>query len=149
MGELIVRFLQRKGAKQTWYYERLVLLPIELLCLLAGIGAAPDIRARVWLIITLPLAMFTAEFTRALRSGAARKAELAAARNNNVVLPCEREIVHAARNLQLITATAPMVALGATVANAGLAGITRAAIVAFVVSVIRYALVEGYGAWRS
>lgn len=57
MGELIVRFLQRKGAKQTWYYERLVLLPIELLCLLAGIGAAPDIRARVWLIITLPLAM--------------------------------------------------------------------------------------------
>lgn len=145
----IIRFLKRDGAKNTWLYERRVILPVEAICLLVGIWAAPDTRARVWLAITLPLALLAAELTRASRSGATRKAELAAARGHGVVLPCEADLVRAARNLQLITATAPIVALGATVANAGLAGLTRAAIAAFVVSVIRYAMVEGYGHWRA
>jgi hypothetical protein len=145
----IIRFLKRDGAKDTWRYERPVILAIELLCLIAGIWAAPDARARVWLAITLPLALLAAELTRASRSGATRKAELAAAQGNGIVLLCEADLVRAAKKLQLITATAPIVALGATVANTGLAGLTRAAVVGFVVSVVRYASVEVYGVWRA
>jgi hypothetical protein len=145
----IVQFLQRDGAHDTWVYERRVILAVELLCLLAGVWAAPT-RAAMWLLlVSMPLALQAAELARADRSGAARKAEHAAALGiPSVTLTCERDMIRVAKNKQLLAAAAPVVALSASVAGAGGAGITRAAIVGFIVSVVRWVMVEAYGAWR-
>lgn len=150
IGQRIVEFLQREDAHETWVYERRVILPVEFLCLLAGVWAAPTRDAMWLLLVSLPLALWTAELARADRSGAARKAERAAARGiPSVTLTCESAMVSVAKNKQLLNATAPIVALAASVAGAGGAGITRAAIVGFVVSIIRWGMVEAYGVWRA
>lgn len=150
IGQCIVEFLQRPNACETWVYERRIILPAEFLCLLAGVWAAPTRDAMWLLLVSLPLALWTAELARADRSGAARKAERAAARGiPSVTLTCESAMVSVAKNKQLLNATAPIVALAASVAGAGGAGITRAAIVGFVVSVVRYVMVEAYGVWRA
>lgn len=150
IGQRIVEFLQREDAHETWVYERRVILPVEFLCLLAGVWAAPTRDAMWLLLVSLPLALWTAELARADRSGAARKAERAAARGiPSVTLTCESAMVSVAKNKQLLNATAPIVALAASVAGAGGVGITRAAIVGFVVLVVRWAMVEAYGVWRA
>ncbi len=150
IGQRIVEFMQREDAHETWVYERRIILPVEFLCLLAGVWAAPTRDAMWLLLVSLPLALWTAELARADRSGAARKAERAAARGiPSVTLACEAAMVSVAKNKQLLNATAPIVALAASVAGAGGAGITRAAIVGFVVSVVRYVMVEAYGVWRA
>jgi hypothetical protein len=146
----IVSFLQRDDALRTWIYERRVFFPVELLCLLAGVWAAPTRSAALLLLVTMPLALLAAEFARADRSGAARKGELATALSiPKVKLACERDLERVAKNKQLVTATAPIVALAMSVAGAGGAGLTKAAITAFVVSVVRWAMVEAYGHWRA
>lgn len=146
----IIRFLQRDGARETWFYERPVILFVELLCLFAGVWAAPTREAAYLLLVSMPLTLWAAELARADRSGAARKSELAAARGiPTVQLTCERDMVRVAKNKQLLAAAAPVVALSASVAGAGGAGITRAAIVGFIVSIVRWAMVEAYGVWRA
>jgi cytochrome c-type biogenesis protein CcmH/NrfG len=67
----------------------------------------------------------------------------------SVTLTCETDMVRVAKNKQLLNATAPIVALSAAVAAAGFAGITRAIVVGFIVSVVRWAMVEAYGTWRA
>jgi hypothetical protein len=151
MDHPIIRFLQRNDARETWEYERPVILAVELLCLIAGAWAAPT-RDSMWLLLvsSMPLTLLATEFARADRSGAARKAERAAALGiPSVTLTCEADMVRVAKNRQLLAATAPIVALSASVAGAGGAGITRAAVVSFIVSVVRWAMVEAYGAWRA
>jgi hypothetical protein len=146
----IVRFLQRDGALLTWFYERRVILPIEALCLMAGVWAAPTRAAALLLLVTSPLALWATELARADRSGAARKAELAAALAiPKVKLTCERDLEQVAKNKQFVTATAPIVSLAMSVAGAGGAGLTKAAITGFAVSVIRWTVIEAYGAWRA
>lgn len=146
----VIRFLQRDGARETWEYERPVILSVELLCLIAGAWAAPTRDAMWLLLVSMPLSLWTAELARAERSGAARKAERAAALGFPMVtLTCEADMVRVAKNKQLLNATAPIVALSAAVAAAGFAGITRAIVVGFVVSVVRWAMVEAYGVWRA
>jgi hypothetical protein len=146
----IIEFLQRKDALMTWVYERRVTLPIEALCLMAGVWAAPTRSAALLLLVTSPLALWAAELARAERSGAARKAELAAALAiPKVELACERDLEQIAKNKQLVTATAPIVALAMSVAGAGGAGLTKAAITGFIASVVRWAMVEAYGSWRA
>jgi hypothetical protein len=146
---LVVRFLQRSNALRTWRYERRVILVIEAACLAAGILVAPTRSAAMLLLVTAPLSLWAAELARADRSAAARKAEHAAAKGLlKVVLACEKDIEHAAKNKQLVTATAPIVALAMAVAGAGGAGIQMAAIVGFGVSATRWATVEGYSRWR-
>jgi hypothetical protein len=148
----IIRFIQRTTSNpwSTWEYERVPTLLVEFLCLLAGIWAAPT-QSAMWLaVVSTPLSLLATEFARADRSAAARKAEIATATGiPSVVLPCARDIEQAAKNRQLITATAPIVALAASVAGANGAGITAAAIVGFIVSVVRWAAVEIYGKWRA
>ena len=145
---LIVRFLQRDGAPETWQYERVIILFVECMCLLAGVMAAPTNNAALLSVVTLPLALWATELARAERSGAARKSERAAAMAiPTVTLACEKQIVNAAKNKQIVTATAPIVALAMSVAGAG-TGLTRAIVAGFVVSLIRYAMVELYGVWR-
>lgn len=146
----IVKFLQHDDAHETWVYERRVILSVELLCLLAGAWAAPTRDAMLLLLVSMPLALWAAELARADRSGAARKAERAAALGiPSITLTCERDMIRVAKNKQLLAAAAPVVALSASVAGAGGAGITRAAIVGFIVSIVRWAMVEAYGAWRA
>lgn len=145
----IIEFLQRDDAPETWIYERRVILSVELLCLIAGAWAAPTRDSMLLLLMSMPLSLWTAELARAERSGAARKSERAAALGiPSVTLTCEADMVRVAKNKQLLNATAPIVALSAAVAGAGFAGITRAIVVGFVVSVVRWAMVEAYGAWR-
>jgi hypothetical protein len=146
----IIEFLQRDGALMTWCYERRVILSIEVLCLMAGVWAAPTQAAASLLLVSMPLALLAAEWARADRSGAARKAELAAARGiTKIKLACERDLEHITKNKQLVTATAPIVALAMSVAGASGVGLTKAAITAFVVSVVRWTMVEAYGKWRA
>jgi hypothetical protein len=146
----IIRFLQRNDSRETWEYERPAILTVELLCLIAGAWAAPT-RGAMWLLlVSMPLSLWSAELARAERSGAARKAERAAALGiPSVTLTCETDMVRVAKNKQLLNATAPIVALSAAVAAAGFAGITRAIVVGFIVSVVRWAMVEAYGTWRA
>lgn len=147
---LIIQFLQRKHAAETWVYERPPILLVEALCLIAGILAAPTRLAALLLLVSSPLALWATELARADRSAAARKAEIAdALRLPKVELTCSKDIEKAAKNKQLVTATAPVVALALSVAGAGGQGLTLAVAVGFVVSVIRWAMVEAYGPWRA
>jgi hypothetical protein len=147
---LVVRFLQRPTALDTWRYERRVILPIEVLCLVAGILAAPTRAASMLLLVTAPLALWATELARADRSAAARKAELATAMGiPRVELACSKDIEQVAKNKQLVTATAPVVSLAMAVAGAGWAGLTLAAIVGFCASLVRWATIEDYGKWRT
>lgn len=150
MDHPIIRFLQRNDSRQTWEYERPVILTVELLCLIAGAWAAPTRDATLLLLMSMPLSLWTAELTRAERSGAARKAERSAALGiPSVTLTCEADMVRVAKNKQLLNASAPIVSLFAAVAAVGFAGITRAIVVGFVVSVVRWAMIEAYGVWRA
>lgn len=147
----IIRFIKRdtKNPWETWQYERIPILLIEAMCLIAGIWAAPT-RSAMWLaIVSAPLALLATEFARADRSAATLKTEIAAATGiPSVVLPCSKDIEQAAKNRQVITATAPVVALAASVAGANGAGLTLAAIVSFITSLIRWGSIEGQGSWR-
>ncbi len=144
----IIRFLQRPGALRTWHYERRVQLAVEALCLLAGIWAAPTRNAALLLAITAPLALWAAELARADRSASARKTEQAAAIGLPAVeLSCSKDIERAAKNRQLVTAAAPIVALATSVAGSGI-GLTKAAVVGFGTSLVRWSAIEVYGAWR-
>lgn len=150
MDHPIIQFLQRNDSRETWEYERPVILTVELLCLIAGAWAAPTHDAMWLLLMSMPLSLWTVELARAERSGAARKAERAAALGfPSVTLTCEADMVRVAKNKQILNATAPIVALSAAVAAAGFAGITRAIVVGFVVSVVHWAMVEAYGVWRA
>jgi hypothetical protein len=149
IGMAIIRFLQRDGAKETWWYERTPILFVELLCLLAGILAAPNRAAALLLVVDLPRSLLSAEFGRSARSASARKVEMAEAMGIPAVeLRCQRDIDNTAKNQQLMTAAAPVVALAMSVAASGGAGLSLAAAVGFAVSLVRYGMVEGYSPWR-
>jgi hypothetical protein len=148
-GFALIQFLQREGAKTTWWYERIPILLVEAACLLAAIWAAPNRLAALLLLVDMPRSIYAAELARRSRSAASRKTELAEAMKlPQAELTCQREIDIAARNNQIMTAAAPLVALAMSVAASGGAGLTRAAVVGFVVSIVRYAMIEGYGHWR-
>lgn len=150
MDHPIIRFLQRNNDRETWEYERPVILAVELLCLIAGAWAAPTRDSMLLMLVSMPLVLWGAELARAERSGAARKTEQMAALGLPLLaLTCEADMVRVAKNKQLLNATAPIVTLSAAVAAAGFAGITRAIVVGFVVSVVRWAMVEAYGTWRA
>jgi hypothetical protein len=145
----VITFLQRKGARETWEYERVVILLLELACLVAGVLASPSRTTMLLMAIDLPRSLYATELARAVRSGAARKAERAKAMGiPEVELACSRDIERAAKNQQLMTAAQPVVGLALSVAGSG-QGFTRAIIVGFIVSVIRWASVEVYGVWRA
>jgi hypothetical protein len=149
IGMAIINFLQREGAKDTWWYERFPILIVELLCLLAGIFAAPNRASALLLLVDLPRSLLFAEFGRAIRSGSARKVEVAEAMGIPAVeIRCQKDIDNAAKNQQLMIATTPVVALAMSVAASGGVGLSMAAGVGFAVSLVRYVMVEGYSPWR-
>jgi len=144
----VITFL-RKGARETWEYERVVILLLELACLVAGVLASPSRTTMLLMAIDLPRSLYATELARAVRSAAARKAERAKAMGiPEVELACSKDIERAAKNQQLMTAAQPVVGLALSVAGSG-QGFTRAIIVGFIVSVLRWASVEVYGVWRA
>jgi hypothetical protein len=148
-GFALIQFLQREGAKETWYYERIPILLVEAACVFAAIWAAPNRLAALLLLVDMPRSIYAAELARRSRSGASRKAELAEAMKlPQAELTCQRDLDIAARNNQIMTAAVPLVALAMSVAASGGTGLTRAAVVGFVTSIIRFAMIEGYGYWR-
>lgn len=148
-GFSLIRFLQRKDAKETWWYERIPILLVELACLLAAVWGAPNRLAALLLLVDMPRSIYAAELARRSRSAASRKTELAEAMKLPAVeLACQRAIDAASRNNQIMTAAAPLVALAMSVAASGGIGLTRAAVVGFATSIVRYAMIEGYGHWR-
>lgn len=148
-GFALIRFLQRDGAKDTWRYERIPILLVEAACLIAAVWAASNRFAALLLLVDMPRSIYAAELARRNRSASSRKTELAEAMKLPAVeLTCQRAIDAAARNNQIMTAAAPIVALAMSVAASGGAGLSRAAVVGFAISVIRYTMIEGYGHWR-
>jgi len=75
IGQKVWRFLRRKEAEETWWYERIPYMAIELFCLVAGVIVTPAGKAR-WAALALMLpALVHAELTREERSGERKRDE--------------------------------------------------------------------------
>ncbi len=75
IGQMVWRFLRRDEAEETWWYERIPHMAIEVLCLVAGVLVTPAGKSR-WAALALMLpALIQAELTREDRSGERRRDE--------------------------------------------------------------------------
>lgn len=150
MQPWVIRFLQRKSACATWIYERRVILFVELLCQLACILVAFTWTTKIVLLANLPFTMLALELARSSRSGAARKAETTAAMGiPAVTLHCEKDLVRDAKRQQMLSGMTPMVGLIISMVSTPNAGMVLPSITACAVSLIRWAMVEDYGRWRT
>jgi hypothetical protein len=149
MKTRILSFLDRDDASETWVYERRVILLVELICLLAVMVASPWGLPTYLLLVRAPLQLRKAASDHAARSGAARRREREEAEGRDPVrLACARKLEHEAWSGQVITIANPIVDLAAVWALSGGRSIAVVAIVGATCSLIRFGMVEGYGAWR-
>lgn len=75
IGQMVWRFLRRDDAKETWEYERIPHMALELICLVAGVLVTPAGKAR-WAALALMVpALVQAELTREDRSSERRREE--------------------------------------------------------------------------
>lgn len=149
MGARVLAFLSHPDARPTWVYERRVILFVEALCLLAVALAAPTGLPTYLLLLRAPLQLRKAMSDHAARSGAARRREHEEALGRDPVkLTCAKALEREARDGQLLTAVIPLVDLAFAWAVAGGKGIAASAIAGAVCALVRFGMVEGYGAWR-